>query len=359
MKKKYLLLTFTIIYCSFFKSFGQYNFGDITTGTPRPNYVGAPLEEMKSTSAYIRERNQRENNKKMQSAVQEFLNYEESAYKELAKDKLTKEDYEGFLFYHDKLTEVFVDKITKYAFSENIPCPYYNDLLKKANDLSYPEAYCYFALSNFDMAKKILNVIKKDNYEAVKLLDLISKIEDASVYYESGDKKEESGDLPGAIADYNKAIEIWPNSTAYYNRGLKKARFKDTSGAIQDWKKAIELTPDFSMAYNNIAYAYLSEKNLDLALTNANKAIEIDNSNGTAYDTRGEIKFSLSDFSGCISDCTTAIGLSSNSAVANSYFVRGRAKFKSKDKSGACTDWEAAKNLGKEKAGEFLKTYCK
>ena len=49
-------------------------------------------------------------------------------------------------------------------------------------------------------------------------------------------------DYSGAIDDYNKAIELYPNyAIAYYNRGGAKYDLKDYAGAIADYNKAIEL----------------------------------------------------------------------------------------------------------------------
>ncbi len=42
----------------------------------------------------------------------------------------------------------------------------------------------------------------------------------AEEYFYSGNEKANSGDLQGAIEDYNKAIELNPkHAEAYYNRG--------------------------------------------------------------------------------------------------------------------------------------------
>jgi tetratricopeptide (TPR) repeat protein len=49
-------------------------------------------------------------------------------------------------------------------------------------------------------------------------------------------------DYPGALADYNKVLELAPsNSLAYFNRGVTKNNIGDKTGACEDWKKAAEL----------------------------------------------------------------------------------------------------------------------
>jgi tetratricopeptide (TPR) repeat protein len=65
-----------------------------------------------------------------------------------------------------------------------------------------------------------------------------------------GTKELDAGDLDGALADFNRAIELDPNYSApYFNRGLLRTRQADYDGAISDFTKAIALNP--------IAEAYL------------------------------------------------------------------------------------------------------
>ena len=60
------------------------------------------------------------------------------------------------------------------------------------------------------------------------------------------------GDLDGALADENKAVEIDPNiAEAYYNRGFIKRAKGDLDGALADETKAIELNPSFAQAHYN------------------------------------------------------------------------------------------------------------
>ena len=52
------------------------------------------------------------------------------------------------------------------------------------------------------------------------------------------------GDLEGALADCNSAIEISPKSfQPYIYRGYVKSKMGDKSGAKADFSKAIELHP--------------------------------------------------------------------------------------------------------------------
>ena len=79
---------------------------------------------------------------------------------------------------------------------------------------------------------------------------------DATFYIERGIKKANKGEIRRALEDYNKAIEIDPNSSnAYYNRGYDKAKIGDLKGAIKDFTKVIQITPDDADAYYHRANA--------------------------------------------------------------------------------------------------------
>ena len=76
-----------------------------------------------------------------------------------------------------------------------------------------------------------------------------------SVGYLTSPRNVEGEDFAGAIAAYNKAIELnlsGPNLYwAYYNRGNAKTSLGQIEEAIADYDKAIRLNPSFGDAYNN------------------------------------------------------------------------------------------------------------
>src|ERR1700730_12939908 len=71
-------------------------------------------------------------------------------------------------------------------------------------------------------------------------------------YCNRGIAKQNGGDLKGALADYNRAIELDPyDAIPYENRGVVKAAQGDLHGAIADFNRALQLSPGNAEAYDN------------------------------------------------------------------------------------------------------------
>jgi tetratricopeptide (TPR) repeat protein len=69
-------------------------------------------------------------------------------------------------------------------------------------------------------------------------------------FYNSGIDKSTKGDYQGAIADFTKVIEQYPNEPKpYHYRGINKFNLKDYSSAIVDFSRAIGLNPKNADSY--------------------------------------------------------------------------------------------------------------
>ena len=82
---------------------------------------------------------------------------------------------------------------------------------------------------------------------------LISNVARAQLlggFYGSGLDKSSKGDYYGAIADFTKVIEQYPNEPKpYYYRAINKFNLKDYAGALVDFDKAVLLNPKYAEAY--------------------------------------------------------------------------------------------------------------
>ncbi|MBD2202111.1 tetratricopeptide repeat protein [Calothrix sp. FACHB-1219] len=78
------------------------------------------------------------------------------------------------------------------------------------------------------------------------------KIDRAQAWFYQGLQQARTGDLAGAIASYNAAIEIKPDAYEYwFNRALTLFHLENFTEAIASYDCAIELKPDFHKAWYN------------------------------------------------------------------------------------------------------------
>tara|TARA_B100000287_G_C20445214_1_gene707245 strand:+ start:256 stop:735 length:480 start_codon:yes stop_codon:yes gene_type:complete len=92
------------------------------------------------------------------------------------------------------------------------------------------------------------------------------------------------------------------SASYYYNRGNQKFDLGDYSGAISDYNKAIEINPRDADAYYNRGIAKGKSKDLSGAIVDFTKVIEINPREADAYYNRGIAKGKLKDYDGAISD---------------------------------------------------------
>jgi tetratricopeptide (TPR) repeat protein len=177
----------------------------------------------------------------------------------------------------------------------------------------------------------------------------------AAAYVNSGNAKQDKGDVNGAIADFTRAIELNPGfAVAYYDRGHAKqadGRFDD---AITDDTKAIQLQPDLAVAYADRGIAKGAKGDLDGAIEDSTKAIELKPDIAVAYYNRARAKKAKGDLDGAIVDCTKAIEFMPQDA--DSYYYRSHIEQTKGDWVGAITDFTKAIKLKPEYA--FLVGDC-
>ena len=167
---------------------------------------------------------------------------------------------------------------------------------------------------------------------------------EANGYNDRGIAKGVKGDIDGAIADFTRAIELYPKyGTAYNNRGLAKKNKGDLDGAIADCTRAIELDPKDAGAYSNRGIAKQTQGDLNGAIADYTRAIELDPKDAGAYSNRGNAKEVKGDVEGAIADCTRAIKLDPKYVPA--YNTRGLAKKNKGDLNEAITDYTRAVEL--------------
>jgi tetratricopeptide (TPR) repeat protein/S1-C subfamily serine protease len=100
----------------------------------------------------------------------------------------------------------------------------------------------------------------------------------ALAYIVRGDAYKALKEYPKAIADCNKAIAINPEyAEAYIVRGIAYNALKEYPKAIADYTKAIAINPKAVVAINNIGLLQYEQGNIDRAMNQFQKAVNIDN----------------------------------------------------------------------------------
>jgi len=85
------------------------------------------------------------------------------------------------------------------------------------------------------------------------------------------------GDVNGAIADYNKAIELAPHDAEiYYNPGNRPGAAGPYQDAIADYTRAISLSPNYAKAMYNRGTAYAMLGQRDAAQADWARAIALE-----------------------------------------------------------------------------------
>lgn len=245
---------------------------------------------------------------------------------------------------------------------------------------------------NYIIHKTLHNLKNGDLETALAILNTIETSENAMIYDLKGMIYNEKENWELAEANYQKAIDLDETyELAILNLSMLKVQKGDLTTALDLVNRVITLNPDFQKAYFYKATIYkkmgenekalkeyeLMEKKENLvsyevflnraiaqkmsgdalsALTDINKAIELDPENAILYKIRGNIYILLNNHFAAIDDYTKAIALDNN--LAEAYFNRGIANVLANNRTEACVDFQKSKDLGYEKSEEKLSYFC-
>ena len=162
--------------------------------------------------------------------------------------------------------------------------------------------------------------------------------EDAAAYLSRGHEKRNRGDYDGAIAEFDRAIELDPdNAGAYHGRGEAKRGKGDYDGAIADCDRAIVIDPNDPGGCNIRGMSKWQKGDYDGAIADFDRAIELDSDHAGAYYIRGMIKEDKEDYEGAIVDFNQAIAIDDDSV--DLYNHRAFSKWKLGNYEGAIADF--------------------
>lgn len=152
-------------------------------------------------------------------------------------------------------------------------------------------------------AEAALGYAPKAQIEQLKLIPMLA----SPNLLEQAAKKQEQEDYAGAIADYTEFLNTYPAGKAlpvdrrveaYSNRGFSKAMLDDLTGAIEDFDRAIELAPNSADAYNARGNVNAMAGKPAQSIRDFNRAIRCNRDFADAYYNRAIGRHDLGDRSG-------------------------------------------------------------
>jgi tetratricopeptide (TPR) repeat protein len=173
-------------------------------------------------------------------------------------------------------------------------------------------------------------------------------------------EKSETGDYPGAINDYNRALAIDPKFLEiYFRRGIARSLNQDWSGAEADYTRAISIDAEHPETYLHRGSMRNIQSNWQGAKIDFNTAIYLNPNIAAAYLGRGFALCELNDCQRGLKDYDRAIALAPNSAEA--YQRRAHAYHRLGNNRSAIANYVTAAELYQRqgKDSEYLQTVAK
>ena len=176
---------------------------------------------------------------------------------------------------------------------------------------------------------------------------------DSAEAQEYFDKAEEYGkvkDFENAKKYYLKAIKKDPSFVeAYDNLGLVYRRLEDFNKAIEYYKKSIELYPEGEMAHQNLAVVYTLQEDYSNAIKEYERMVEIDAENPEGYYGLANTNMMLSQFDVALVNAEKALELyekENSPHLSDGYQMIGLIYYYQKQDAKAKEYFQAAKDLG-------------
>ncbi len=141
-----------------------------------------------------------------------------------------------------------------------------------------------------------------------KETDLTEVVQDAAFWFEQGTQKYMNGDFIGAIASYDRALEIKPDKhEAWDNRGFALVNLGRLEEAIASYDRALEIKPDFHQAWNNRGIALHKLGRFEQAIASYDRALEFKPDFHQAWINRGVALGNLGRFEEAIASYDRAL----------------------------------------------------
>ena len=133
--------------------------------------------------------------------------------------------------------------------------------------------------------------------------------EEAGVAFQQGLYALNIGDYETAATAFARSRQASENPLAAFYHGYAKQLSGDVRGALADYQLALDAFPGSDIVLNNIGYAQLQLGRYDLALANINEAVALNPDNAQARLNLGLVHFALRNYQSAIDELQTAAEL--------------------------------------------------
>jgi tetratricopeptide (TPR) repeat protein len=176
------------------------------------------------------------------------------------------------------------------------------------------------------------------NKDLSVLLAEIAHQREARVGQVAGKVGAEAKQFFGLLEDYaaRPRPQLPEDARAFANRGATHARRGDLDRAIEDLTRAVEIDPQLASAWFNRGLARERKGETSLAILDYSRAIAIAPDHAALWARRAVARGTLGDYDGCIEDCNRLVGRDPRAATV--YITRSCARREKGDLAGAIDD---------------------
>lgn len=154
------------------------------------------------------------------------------------------------------------------------------------------------------------------------------------------------------VAEIKNEVKIYAQD--YILKGLSFYENKDFLSALSEYNKAVEIQPDFAEAYYHRGRAYTELNDYPSAIREYTKTIELNPNHEKAYINRGFIYNETKEYSKAINDFEHGVAINPNSVIG--YYNMGIAYYSLGNKQKTAESFQMAARLGDTDSQDWLKS---
>lgn len=238
----------------------------------------------------------------------------DNLYNERGNAKMIMRDFEGAILDFDSAISLNSTNFIYYYNRGNAKTELkkYDEAILDYNSalsINNKDADIFICRGNAQLKNSKYNEAIIDYNNAIELND-----NEANYYYNRAIAKLMIENYEGVIDDCNIAIHLEDKNPLFYIlKGNAECKLCDYEAAISSFKTGVSKGYSTAEAYNYIAYCYLYQEKYSEAMNYINRAIRItNNTDGNIIDTRGEIYMAQNNLNSAIDDFNKAIQLVTN-----------------------------------------------